>query len=47
MYKRKLTPFTVLKAATTIIVFGIPLVVGTTTLLGYGILRALKRLKPK
>ena len=41
----KITTFDLIKATSTIIVFGIPLIVGTTTILGYGIYRIYKRLK--
>lgn len=43
--RKKLTPFVLLRAATTTVVFGIPLVISTTTMLGYGIYRAFKKLK--
>ncbi len=41
----KITAFDLIRAASTIIVFGIPLIVGTTTILEYGIYKAYKRLK--
>ncbi len=41
----KITAFDLIRAASTIIVFGIPLIVGTTTIFGYGIYKVYKRLK--
>jgi hypothetical protein len=42
---RKISPFEVARAISTIIVFGIPLVVGTAAIAGYGVYAAFKRLK--
>ncbi|MCX5816653.1 MAG: hypothetical protein NTX75_10520 [Proteobacteria bacterium] len=36
---------TAIKAVSTIIIFGVPLIVGTATILGYGAYKAFKKLK--
>jgi hypothetical protein len=41
----KITPFDLIRAISTIIVFGVPLVAGTTAILGYGIYTVFKKLK--
>ena len=42
---KKITPFDLIRAATTVIVFGIPLIAGAAAVLGYGAYRAFKKLK--
>jgi hypothetical protein len=42
---KKITPFDLIRAATTVIIFGIPLIAGTTAILGYGVYKAFKKLK--
>lgn len=42
---KRITPFDLARAATTVIVFGIPLIVGTAAIIGYGAYKAYERLK--
>lgn len=42
---KKITPFDMVRAATTVIVFGVPLIVGTAAILGYGAYKAYEKLK--
>jgi hypothetical protein len=42
--KRIATVTKAVRAITTIVVFGVPLVIGTATLLGYGVYEAYKRM---
>jgi hypothetical protein len=42
---KRITPFDLLRAASTIVVFGIPLIVGTAAILGYGAYKAYEKLK--
>jgi hypothetical protein len=42
---RKITPVDIARAISSIIVFGIPLIAGTTAIIGYGISRIYKKLK--
>jgi hypothetical protein len=42
---KKITPVDLARAISAIIVFGIPLVAGTTAVIGYGIYKICKRLK--
>jgi hypothetical protein len=42
---RKITPVDIARAISSTIVFGIPLIAGTTAIIGYGISRIYKKLK--
>jgi len=42
---KKITPFDLIRAASTIIVFGIPLMAGAAAVLGYGAYKVFKKLK--
>lgn len=42
---KKITPLDLIRAATTVIVCGIPLIAGATAILGYGVYKAFKKLK--
>ncbi|MDD5009258.1 MAG: hypothetical protein PHU49_11565 [Syntrophorhabdaceae bacterium] len=42
---KKITPFDMIRAASTIVVFGIPLIAGTAAVLGYGAYKAFQKLK--
>jgi hypothetical protein len=42
---RKITPVDFARAISSIIVFGIPLLAGTTAIIGYGIYRIFKKIK--
>ena len=42
---KKITPVDLIRAISTIIVFGIPLIAGTTAIFGYGVYKAFKKLK--
>jgi hypothetical protein len=42
---KKITPVDLIRAVSTIIVFGIPLIAGTTVILGYGAYKAFQKLK--
>jgi hypothetical protein len=42
---KKITPFDMVRAASTVIIFGVPLIVGTAAILGYGAYKAYEKLK--
>ncbi|GEM_PF-774036 len=42
---KKITPLDLVRAATTVVVFGIPLIAGAAAVLGYGAYKAFKKLK--
>lgn len=42
---KRITPFDLIRAASTLIVFGIPLIVGTAAILGYGAYKTYEKLK--
>ncbi len=42
---KKITPLDLVRAATAVVVFGIPLIAGAAAVLGYGAYKAFKKLK--